>query len=72
MNDPADLSYKDYWRQASEKEGLVDCVFCFADSPDLRDANCEFNQSGFAKRLLTSILRLYREASGSDEARYTP
>jgi hypothetical protein len=38
-------------------------LFAFEDSPELRDAICEFNQGGFARRLLTSRSRLYREAS---------
>lgn len=38
-------------------------LFEFDDTPELRDAICDYERGGFNKRLLNTRSRLYREAS---------
>lgn len=38
-------------------------IFAFEDSPELRDAICDYERGGFMKRLLNTRSRLFREAS---------
>jgi|GEM_PF-2381792 len=52
-----------FYYEVFRESGNNCAVFGFEDSPELRATICDYQQGGFAKRLLSARSKLYREAS---------
>ncbi len=52
-----------FYYEVFREGGNHSAVFGFEDSAELRASICDYQQGGFAKRLLSARSKLYREAS---------